>query len=317
MPARKPDTLYIGGGTPSELSAAEIRELFAVLRRAYPESRFVESTFEGNPESLTPEKLDILAGAGVSRLSIGLQTADDALLRSIGRRHTAAEFAEVFRAARRAGSFSISVDLMHGLPGQTLESLSETLDFTLALGPDHVSIYGLQVEDRTLFAKRGVEPDEDLGRAMLELALRRLAEAGLRHYEISNFARQGHESRHNRIYWNDGEYVGLGCGAASHLGGIRSTNVDRVLSYCDAVEVGRRPIAESESLAGRKKLGEKAFLGLRLIDGFEPGAELEREFAPQWRKLENQGLVRRDGGRARLTPEGIYLANQAFMEFVS
>lgn len=316
MPRREPSTLYVGGGTPSELTAAQIDGLFAALRRAYPSARLREATFEGNPESLTQEKLAVLALAGVTRLSMGLQTADDSLLKGIGRKHSFADFVSVFRQARSVARFSISVDLMHSLPGQSLASLRETLDSVLALQPDHISLYGLQVEDRTLFAKRAVEPDEDLGRAMFELSLERLAAAGLRHYEISNFAKPGHESRHNQIYWRDGEYVGLGCGAASHLGGVRSTNVDRIQTYCEAVEGGRRPIADSERLAGREKLGEKAFLGLRLIDGFVPSPELRSAFAPQWERLRRRGLVRERDDRLALTREGVFLANQAFSEFV-
>ena len=162
-PAIAPETLYVGGGTPSELTAPQIRDLFARLRRAYPGPRFKESTFEGNPESLDDEKLAVLAREGVTRLSIGLQTADDALLPAVGRHHTAADFKNKFLAARRAGIPAISVDLMYGLPGQSLESLRATLDFVLALDPEHISLYGLQVEDRTLFAKRGVREDSDLG----------------------------------------------------------------------------------------------------------------------------------------------------------
>ncbi len=317
MPKRTPSTLYVGGGTPSELSAEQIDELFSLIARAHPMAAFEEKTFEGNPESLTKEKLAVLARHGVTRLSIGLQTADDELLKSIGRRHTFQDFVSVFREARSVAPFSISVDLMHSLPGQSLTSLQGTLDSVLALDPDHISLYGLQVEDRTLFAKREVEPDEDLGREMFELSLERLAAAGLRHYEISNFAKPGHESRHNKIYWRDGEYVGLGCGAASHLDGVRSTNVDRIQAYIEAVEHGRRPIADQERLAGKEKLGEKAFLGLRLIDGFTPSPELRAAFAPQWQDLVRKGLLREHGERVALTRDGIFLANQAFAEFVA
>lgn len=316
MPRREPTTLYVGGGTPSELSAAQIASLFSIIGRAYPGARFSEGTFEGNPESLDESKLDALKGAPVTRVSIGLQTADDALLPAIGRRHTRADFERVFKATRARG-FSVCVDLMYGLPDQTLESLNDTLDYVVSLAPEHVSLYGLQVEDRTLFAKRGVEPDEALGRAMFESALEKLARAGLRHYEISNFAVPGHESRHNRVYWDDGEYVGLGCGAASHLDGVRSTNVDLIQTYCELVETGRRAVAETESLSGREKLGERAFLGLRLIEGFTPGPDSEAAFAEQWTLLESKGLVERDGAVRRLTRDGVFLANDAFKEFVA
>lgn len=315
-PRMATDTLYIGGGTPSELSASQIADLFLRLRRAFPESRWSEITFEGNPESLTAEKLAVLAAEGVTRLSIGLQTADDALLPAVGRRHTAADFAASYEAARAAGIPALSIDLMYGLPGQTLESLEDTLDFVLALDSEHISLYGLQVEDRTLFAKRGVEEDSDLGRAMYELSLARLAQAGLEHYEISNFAKKGHRSAHNINYWLRGDYLGVGCSAASYSGGRRETNEERLVPYMDAVESGRRAIADAEAPTGREAIGEEAFLGLRLVEGFEPSPALRASFAPEWVALKERGLVRDDGGRWRLTREGLFLGNDAFKEFI-
>ncbi len=315
-PAAAPETLYIGGGTPSELSAPQIEDLFARLRRAYPAAKFSEITFEGNPESLDSQKLDVLARMGVTRLSIGLQTADDLLLPAIGRRHTAADFAATFLAASRAGIPSISVDLMFGLPGQTLASLNTTLNFVLAMSPEHISLYGLQVEDRTLFAKRGVEEDSDLSREMFELSMKALTAAGLEQYEISNYARPGHRSAHNINYWRRGEYIGLGCSAASFYGGRRQANEERIPAYLEAVAAGRRPLAENESPSGLEALGEEAFLGLRLIEGFAPSAALRAAFAGSWATLKARGLVCEDGPRWKLTREGIFLANDAFQEFV-
>lgn len=313
----RPGTLYVGGGTPSELKAPEIAELFALIGRAYPGAGFAEATFEANPESLDAPKLEVLREAGVGRLSLGLQTLDEGLLKSIGRRHGAREFLEVYGEARRQGGFAINVDLMYGLPGQTLEHHRRSLAEVLALSPEHVSLYGLQVEDRTLFSRRQVANDEGLEREMFEESLDRLLEAGYHHYEISNFARPGFESRHNRIYWENGEYIGLGCGAASHLGGLRSMNTDRLEAYCRAVESGRRPLEETERLEGRERLGETAWLGLRLIDGFRPGPALEAAFASEWGGLERRGLLLRSGERVRLSREGIFLANQVFREFVA
>lgn len=315
-PAIAPETLYVGGGTPSELTAAQIGDLFKRLRRAYPGPKFKESTFEGNPESLDSEKLDVLAREGVTRLSIGLQTADDALLPAIGRHHSSAEFKEKLLAARRAGIPAISVDLMYGLPGQTLDSLRATLDFVLALDPEHISLYGLQVEDRTLFAKRGVEEDSDLGREMFELSLERLAGAGLEHYEISNFAKPGRRSRHNLNYWERGDYVGLGCSAASYYAGTRSANEERLKRYMDGVEAGRRALSESETPVGRDATGEEALLGLRLVEGFEPSANLRLAFGPEWNALKARGLAREKNGLWMLTREGIFLGNEAFRLFV-
>lgn len=316
LPPRVPETLYIGGGTPSELTAAQISDLFERLRRSFPTAHLSESTFEGNPESLDAEKLAVLARSGVTRLSVGLQTADDALLKSVGRRHTAADFARVFRLARAAGIPALSIDLMFGLPGQSLASLGETLDFVLDLDPEHISLYGLQVEDRTLFAKRGVEEDSDLGREMYELSIARLAKAGLEHYEISNWAKPGHRSAHNINYWRRGDYLGLGVSAASFLGGVRSSNDEKLVPYMDAVAAGRRPTAEAEAPTGREALGEEAFLGLRLIEGFTPSAALREAFAGPWAVLKARGLARETGSVWALTPEGVFLANDVFKEFV-
>jgi len=311
-----PDTLYVGGGTPSELSAGQIDDLFARLRRAYPDARLVETTFEANPESLDEEKLAVLARSGVTRLSIGLQTADDALLKAIGRRHKAADFARVLRAARAAGIPALCVDLMYGLPGQTLDGLGSTLDSVLSLEPEHISLYGLQVEDRTIFAKRGVEEDQDMGREMYQLAIAALSRAGLEHYEISNFARRGRRSRHNLNYWDRGEYMGLGCSSASFLGGVRSSNEEKIVPYMTAVEAGRRPTAETEAPAGLEALGEEAFLGLRLLEGFVPSKQTRESFAGPWAALKARGLAREDGSRWRLTGEGVFLANEVFKEFI-
>jgi oxygen-independent coproporphyrinogen-3 oxidase len=315
-PALTPGTLYVGGGTPSELESQQIADLFAGLRRAYPAARFVESTFEGNPESLDGAKLDVLAGAGVTRLSIGLQTADDELLPAIGRRHTAAEFKAAYLAARRAGIPAISVDLMYGLPGQTLGSLRRTLDFVLALEPEHISLYGLQVEDRTLFAKRGVEEDSVLGREMFELSLERLAAAGLEHYEISNFAKPGHRSLHNINYWERGEFIGVGASAASYYEGRRESNEERLKPYMEAVEAGRRTLSELDAPSGREAIGEEALLGLRLVEGFVPSPALRAAFGAEWGVLAARGLVREQAGRWKLTTEGIFLGNEAFRLFV-
>ncbi len=313
----RPQTLFIGGGTPSELTAEEILELFERLRRAFPGADFSEITFEANPESLDQDKLCALHRAGVTRLSLGLQTPDDALLSAIGRRHTMEDFLRAYRLARSTGNFSLSVDLIFGLPGQTLGGFLEGLGQTLALEPDHLSLYGLEVHEGTLLARRGFVPDEDLGREMFESAIARIAEAGLVHYEISNFARPRHESRHNLNYWNDGEYIGLGCAASSHLDGVRSRNTSELAEYMDSVERGLRPVAQSERLEGKDKLGERIFLGLRRVDGLELDRAMENEFKSEWKDLERRGLVARQGRQVRLTREGIFLANDAFAEFVA
>ncbi len=317
FPNFNPDTLYIGGGTPSELSAEELRVLFKMIRSRFPKADFKEATFEANPESLNIEKIKILKDSGVNRISLGLQTLDDRLLKSIGRRHSSSDFLSVFSSLRETGNFSISVDLMFGLPEQKLEDHLRSLKQVLDLFPEHLSLYGLQVEDWTLFSKRKISVDESLAREMFEGSIEILKTAGFVHYEVSNFALSGFESLHNRIYWRNGEYLGLGCGSASYLNGMRTMNEDRLVSYCAQIESGKRAIASSEKLEGIERLGEMAFLGLRMLEGYVPPPESRQVFAPQWDSLISRGLIERRGEAFRLTQEGVFLANQVFMEFVS
>ncbi|MDD5658017.1 MAG: radical SAM family heme chaperone HemW [Elusimicrobia bacterium] len=311
-----PETLYVGGGTPTELSAGEIDGLFDVLDRAYPGARPAETTFEANPESVDERKLDVLRRRGVTRLSLGVQALDDEVLRRAGRRHTAARAEAAFRLARREGAWSLSVDLICGLPGQSREGFIDGLRRALAWGPDHLSLYALETHEGSAWARSGLAADEDAQRDMLEAAWALLAAAGLAHYEISNFARPGHESRHNLNYWRAGEYLGLGCAAASHLGGARERNVQDLDEYLRRVEAGEPAGAESERLAGKDKLGERALLGLRQVAGLELDEELAGVFSAQWSELERRGLVRLRGRRAALTHEGLFLANEAFASFV-
>lgn len=313
----KPDTVYVGGGTPSELSASQIRDLFGILRGAYPGLNPLETTFEANPESLDEEKLLALRESGVTRLSLGLQTADPILMKGIGRRHTLQQFVDAYETARKVGGFSISVDLMYNLPGQSVESCLDSLEFVLKLQPEHLSLYGLQVEDQTLFGKRAITPDEDQGREMFERSLDRIAEAGFHHYEISNFAKPGHESKHNLIYWHNGEYLGLGAGAAQYLGGVRGTNLDRLIPYMEACEAGEDPVEETERLTGVQKMGEEFMLGFRLVDGFRPRREMTLEFAANLISLEGRGLIRRSEDVYALTRDGIFVANDVFREMLT
>ena len=311
------DTLYIGGGTPSELSVDELAELLRLVESFYRRIRdFVESTVEANPESLTLDKLEMMARKGVSRLSIGLQTMEPRLLKEVGRRHTIEQFLEAYGNARRLG-FAVNVDLMTGLPSQTLEEATSSLERVLDLDPDHISLYGLSVEDRTLFAKRGILVDEDLDRAMHERSLELLQTAGFEHYEISNFAKPGRRSRHNQIYWTNGEYIGLGCGASGFIDGFRYSNKDRLSDYCDAVERGWLPEEGRERLESKEKLGEIILLGLRRMEGIELTPEMNSMFPRELASIGRQGWVERVGSRVRLTREGVFLANRVFQEFVA
>jgi oxygen-independent coproporphyrinogen-3 oxidase len=295
-------TVYVGGGTPSELDAGRMRELFsAIAPRHAPPGDLREFTFEGNPESLDCAKLDELLRAGVGRLSLGLQTPDDRLLEAVGRRHC----------------FSIAVDLMLGLPGQTLGGALKGLRSVVDLGPGHVSVYCLQAEEGTPFSRQGVYPDEDLVREMFEAAIDELGRSGLRHYEISNFARPGRESLHNLNTWLNGPCLGLGCAAAGFVGGLRYQNEAGLEAYCARVERGEDPAVSSESLCGKAAAGEELMLGLRMIDGLPLTAGARRHFSGELEALRGRGLLDVSDGRARLSREGVFLANEVFRAFVA
>ncbi|TBR20324.1 radical SAM family heme chaperone HemW [bacterium] len=317
------DTLYVGGGTPTELSASQLTALLGGLASRFgPLSALREATVEASPESASEDRLDALADAGVGRLSLGLQTASDRLLKTVGRSHTFSDFKRVFRSARRRG-FSLNVDLMQGLPGQSLKDVGADLDAVLGLDPDHLSIYTLQVEDRTLFAKREVELDPDFARDAMDETLGRLAAAGFRHYEVSNWAKPGREAVHNVGYWIDRPGLGLGCGASGYLDGVRYENEDRLKNYLEAVERGRRPVFSAERLEGKARLGETLMLRLRLVEGLSLTPQMQLAFRPELDALTARGLLELVGGGCseclptlRLTREGLFLANEVFREFV-
>lgn len=314
---RKFDTLYIGGGTPSMLTDKQLARLCEITGRRFgPVSVFAESTLEANPESLSQEKLRVLKDAGFNRLSLGLQSFEDDTLKRIGRVHDVKTFLAAYDSARKAGFENISVDLIAGLPGQTETDFARGLKRLALLGPEHISVYGLQIEEGTPFYKMGIQTDEDLLRRELERAHFILQEAGFLHYEISNFARPGRQSRHNTNYWLNGEYLGLGSSAASYLGGARRANAPDAGEYISRVNAGRSPAQFTETLRGKAKEGESVMLGLRLLGGVRLTPLQRALFGPEIKDLAARGLVEQNGDLLKLTFEGMFLANQAFMAFV-
>ena len=311
------DTLYIGGGTPSLLSLAQLKKLFQIISAKWGEvGTFTESTVEANPESLTEEKINFLKSAGVNRLSIGLQSFSDDILKRIGRIHTTEMFEQAYQSARLAGFNNINVDLIAGLPEQNEKQFVGGLKKLIALRPEHISVYALQVEEGTPFYRTGITADEDLVRKEWEQAHFLLAEKGYTHYEISNFARAGFESKHNLNYWNNGEYVGLGSAAASYQNGTRRNNISSVAAYIACVQSGKSPTEFAEHLTGKAAAGEQIMLGLRKLGGVRLSAEQQGLFAREIGDLCVRGLVEQNGDLLKLTFEGMFLANQAFVEFV-
>jgi oxygen-independent coproporphyrinogen III oxidase len=313
-----PDTLYIGGGTPSELSAVQLKNLFLAIESIYrPISEFVESTFEANPESLTREKIMLLKQFGFNRVSLGLQTFDDRLLKAIGRRHDSNKFADAYIDLRSVGFENINIDVMAGIPEQSFENFNSTIDKVISFHPEHVSVYAMSVEEGTEFYKRGIECNDDLTRAMLDSAREKLLEAGFNHYEISNFAKPKKESIHNTNYWNNGEYVGIGCGASSYVEGVRKTNASILELYCASMLSGEEVIFSCvEKLSGKEKVGESILLGLRKIAGVYLSDEMKQEFGKEITKLQQEGLLKVENDQVRLTSEGIYVSNIVFRHFV-
>lgn len=319
--AHQVDTVYFGGGTPSLLGEKLLRQLLKSVDKHYRVARGAEITLEANPDSAGDWRtLRALRRAGVNRLSLGVQSADDRELRALGRPHTFAQAEEAVAAARRAKIKNLSLDLIYGLPGQTMELWQQTLERAAALEPEHLSCYGLKVEEGTPLweMREGAElPDDDAQADMYLWTVDRLAQLGYAQYEISNFARPGYESRHNLKYWTLGEYAGFGPGAHSDLGDVRYSYVRDLEAYCRGVEAGESVVDASDRIPPRERDMEYIMLGLRTVRGvdrrefeyrcrlpFAPVQAVLERFAATGHALSNQE------GRWRLTPEGFLLSNQ-------
>ena len=313
------ETIFFGGGTPSLLEVGEMEAVMGALRGAFDVDADAEITVECNPESVTREKLAGYRAAGVNRISLGVQSLDDAILPAIGRLHTAAAARAAFEAARGGGFSNVSVDLIYGLPGLTAESWRSTVDGVLAWGPEHVSAYGLTLDPGSVWGSSGVSglPAEDAVIAHYRTMAERARAHGYEHYEISNYARPGARSRHNQIYWRRREYLACGPGAAGFLGDVRYTNVKPVARYSQLLEDGRLPIDAWEQLTTRQALAESLILGLRTADGVETSRlnartaddpVLTRRLAA-WR---DQALLVDDGSRSRLTESGFLVSDALF-----
>ncbi len=324
-------SVYIGGGTPSLINEGYITKILCELRSFYTISSDAEITIEANPGTLTAVKLQAYRQAGINRLSMGLQSANDEELRRLGRIHTYEDFLESYRLAREAGFTNISVDLMTALPGQSMGELCRTLEQVTALQPEHISAYSLIIEPGTPYEKRYSQadlPPEEEDRAMYEMTRQCLEEAGYHRYEISNYARAGYESRHNMGYWKRTPYLGLGLGASSLLRECRWKNEADLTAYIRELSEGKLPCHyEEQSLTERMQMEEYLFLGLRMTAGIQ-AAEFERLFhrrledvyGTQINTLVQEQLLERfddDGVNGiRLTLRGLDLSNYVFVQFL-
>ena len=314
------DSVYLGGGTPSYLGEKRLRRILKTVKKHYHLSRDAEITLEANPDSAGDWRaLRSLRRAGMNRLSLGVQSADDGLLRTLGRPHTFAQAEEAAAAARRARIRNLSLDLIYGLPGQDLAGWKDTLERAAALEPEHLSCYGLKVEEGTPLwdmQEKMDLPDDDAQADMYLWTVERLGALGYEQYEISNFARPGRASRHNMKYWTLCEYAGFGPGAHSDLGDVRYAYLRSLDTYCAGVEAGVSVLESSEHIPSRERDIEYVMLGLRLTQGISR-QEFENRyrlpFAPIQSVLERfraTGHAALVGGRWRLTPEGFLVSNQ-------
>lgn len=321
---RLPESLYFGGGTPTTLRSEQLLAIFKAAQENLGLSEQAEVTVEAHPESVTAESLQALRQAGFNRISFGMQSSDETELVQIGRKTEQTSIDQTVAQARTAGFANLNLDLIYGLPGQTQASWRETLDRALALTPDHLSCYALTVEDKThlqVSLHRGdlPEPDQDLQNTMEDEAAQRLAEAGFSRYEISNYSRPGRACRHNLLYWQGGDYLGLGPSAQSYLDGCRFGNVEDLTEYQTEIAASRLAVEQARPLSPAQRSREALVFGLRLIEGVPLDGTLADD-ANQRRttleRLERDGLVELAAGRVRLTELGRRFADQVAVELL-
>lgn len=326
-------TIFLGGGTPSLLTPEQIEKIFTTIYHIFSVNENAEITMEMNPGTVAIEKLRAMKAAGVNRLSIGLQSAQNEELKMLGRIHTYEEFLETWRLTEQAGFKNRNIDLMSALPGQTMESYEDTLSKVLALEPEHISAYSLILEEGTVFydwyekgkLDRGAWklPSEEEEYAMGELTIQRLAEAGMHRYEISNYAKPGKECRHNLGYWDRVEYLGIGAGSSSLIKGERFDHIRDRKVYIEKIRNGESILIDREILSVESQMEEFMYLGLRKIEGVSRtdfqnyfGKNVDDVYGEILDKLEEEQLLEFSGDRIRLTHRGMDVSNFVLAEFL-
>lgn len=325
--------IFLGGGTPSLLTPEQIEKIFTTIYHIFSVNENAEITMEMNPGTVDIEKLRAMKAAGVNRLSIGLQSAQNEELKMLGRIHTYEEFLETWKLTEQAGFKNRNIDLMSALPGQTMESYKDTLSKVLALEPEHISAYSLILEEGTVFydwyekgkLDRGAWklPSEEEEYAMGELTIQRLAEAGMHRYEISNYAKSGKECRHNLGYWDRVEYLGIGAGSSSLIKGERFDHIRDRKAYIEKIRNGESILIDREILSVESQMEEFMYLGLRKIEGVSRtdfqnyfGKNVDDVYGEILDKLEEEQLVEFSGDRIRLTHRGMDVSNCVLAEFL-
>ena len=314
----RPATIYFGGGTPTALNIAQLELLLRGFHGTLDLSRLIEWTIEANPGSVSARKATLLRKLGVNRISLGVQSWDEELLKLLGREHNAQQAKESFWVLREAGFTNINVDLMFGLPSQTVDQWRATLEKTIVLQPEHISTYCLTYEENTEFflrhARGEFRQDVDADAEFFEMTMAILEDAGYRHYEISNYARPGFESAHNSSYWTGKDYLGIGPSAVSTIGMQRWQNICDYRAYIDRVFSGESTRATTENLTDKMKRTERVALGLRTRDGI-PSSEL-KDFAQEVEELAALQLLRKSNGNFVLTRRGNALADSVAEAFL-
>lgn len=320
-------TLYIGGGTPTALSAPQLEVLLKGLTKNLDLSVLEELTIEANPGDLDADKIAVLKNSAVNRVSLGVQTFDDKMLKKIGRSHLEKDIYENIDRLKLAGFDNISIDLIYALPDQTMDQVKENVAKAIGLDIPHMSLYSLILENHTVFMNRMRRgklplPKEELEAEMFEYIIAELEKAGFEHYEISNFSKIGFESRHNLMYWDNAEYYGIGAGASGYVNGVRYKNHGPIRHYLSAVEEGNARITE-EHLSQKEQMEEEMFLGLRKKSGVSM-ARFEEKFGRSFdelygeivRDLVQKGLMQIEGDRVRMTKRGLFLGDTVAERFI-
>ncbi|HEO1047970.1 TPA: oxygen-independent coproporphyrinogen III oxidase [Streptococcus agalactiae] len=320
-------TLYIGGGTPTSISAVQLDYLLTELSRDLNLNTLEEFTIEANPGDLTVDKIEVLQKSAVNRVSLGVQTFNDKHLKRIGRSHNEAQIYSTIDALKTAGFQNISIDLIYALPGQTMDDVRSNVAKALSLNIPHLSLYSLILEHHTVFMnkmRRGKLhlPTEDLEAEMFEYIISEMERNGFEHYEISNFTKPGFESRHNLMYWDNVEYYGVGAGASGYLDGIRYRNRGPIQHYLKGISEGNARLSE-EVLSKNEMMEEELFLGLRKKEGvsigkFEQkfGTSFEKRYGQIVQELQSDGLLKENNGFIQMTKKGLFLGDTVAEKFI-
>ena len=328
QPITEAKTIYIGGGTPTSLSAKQLDRLLAGVTEYFPMETVKEFTIEANPGDLTKEKLQVMKNYDIDRLSMGVQTFDNRLLKKIGRKHSAEDVYQTIELLRKEQFDNVSIDLIYALPGQSLESFRDTLKRALDLDLPHYSMYSLILENKTMFmnwVRQGrIElPDQEVESQMFEEAIEQMEKHGRHQYEISNFALSGKESQHNLIYWNNENYFGFGAGASGYLGNRRYKNYGPIQHYLKPLRENKLPAYEEEFLTKQNQMEEEMFLGLRKIAGISKrvfkekfGVDFQTVYGAVLPELKQKGWLLEEEDTIRLTDTGLFIGNEVFEKFL-